>query len=167
MHHLYVLHVLRGSHHGVLRLTDARDNHGRLVFFIVKTLFLDYLPYQILCILGIVDGEVVTIADVLALNAQDACKDAVKRSHPKRPGVALVHQFLYALAHLVGCLVGEGERKDVPGLVTLPKQIGNLIGEHTRLATAGAGNHQRGSAAMLHGGTLTFVQFGEEIYFHI
>ena len=49
-----------------------------------------------------------------------------------------------ALAHLVGGLVGKRDRGDVARrIAALLDQIGDLVGDHARLAAARPGQHQQ------------------------
>ena len=69
---------------------------------------------DLLLVRVVVDGEAVAIAEQSGVAAQDAGTDAVKGAHPLRGFAA--HEFLGALAHLFGGLVGEGQGHDLPGL---------------------------------------------------
>ena len=71
-------------------------------------------------------------------------------SSPDQPGDAL--------AHLVGGLVGEGDGHDLPGLDAGGDQVGDPMGEHPRLAAAGAGQDQQRTDWVRHRLALRRVQ---------
>ena len=52
-------------------------------------------------------------------------------------------QFGYALGHLFGGLVGEGDGQYLPRRHAVLDQFGHAIGEHARLAAARAGEHEK------------------------
>ena len=71
------------------------------------------------------------------------------------PRVEWPEQQLDALAHLLRGLVGEGDGQQLagaraPGL----HEPGDAMGEHARLARAGAGQDQQRAVAVGHGGAL-------------
>ena len=71
----------------------------------------------------------------------------------------MAEQQLDALAHLLRGLVGEGDGQQLagaraPGL----HEPGDAMGEHARLARAGAGEDEQRAFAVGHGGALGLVQ---------
>ena len=59
----------------------------------------------------------------------------------------MTHLQGYALLHLAGSLVGKRERHDLPGLISLLHQPGNLVGEHAGLPATRTCYHQHGGIA--------------------
>ncbi len=111
----------------------------------------------------VVDGEVAGDADRLAVATQDAHADGVERAQPHAGGGA-AEQHLDALAHLARRLVGEGDREDLLGTGALGgDDVGDAVGQHARLATAGAGEDQQGSVGGLDRAPLRLVEAGEQI----
>ena len=55
-----------------------------------------------------------------------------------------LHTYLAGntLFHLTGCLIGKGQREDVPRIVTVLQQIGDFISQHARLPRTRTGYHQ-------------------------
>ena len=75
------------------------------------------------------------------------------------PRVRVAEQQLDALAHLLRGLVGEGDGQDLagaraPGL----HEPGDAVGEHARLARAGAGQDEQRAVAVGHGLALGRVE---------
>ena len=71
---------------------------------------------------------------MFVLGSQYAQEDAVEGAHPQSTGIIVAHYLRYARFHLSCSLVGEGEGKYAPWLVTLLHEIGYLVCQHTRLA---------------------------------
>jgi hypothetical protein len=68
-------------------------------------------------------------------------------------------QPLHPFAHLLGGLVGEGDRQDLPGLRHVRvDQIGDPVGEHPGLAAAGPSEYQQRSLTVCDGLALGLVE---------
>ena len=91
--------------------------------------------------------------------AQNAVEDAVEGAHPQAGSLFRPHLQGDALLHFLGGFVGEGQSQDVLRCHPLLHQPRDFIGEHTGLAAARTGNHQRGSVATDHGALLRGIQF--------
>ena len=90
----------------------------------------------------------------------------MERAHLQAAPPLIAHKAQYAPFHLLGCLVGEGEAEDVPGLqVVMYEQIGNLIREHTGLARPCARYDKLRSVAINHRLSLVVVELFEESLF--
>jgi len=64
--------------------------------------------------------------------------------------------------HLVSGLVGEGDGCDVARLqAAFAHHVGDLLGDHARLAAARAGQDEAGAVEVLHGFALGGVQMGQ------
>ena len=68
------------------------------------------------------------------LAAQDAGKEAVERAAPKGLRQFGSHNGGDALVHFTRRLVRKCERHDAPRRYALFQEVGNLIGQHPRLA---------------------------------
>ena len=91
---------------------------------------------------------------------QNANPDRMKRPHPDRAR-GQVEEVLHPAAHLARGLIGKGDGEDLARLgATLLDQPGDAVGEHTRLATAGAGKDQQRPIVGGHGRPLRRVQPG-------
>ena len=99
--------------------------------------------------------------------AQEPVRQPVKGADPKLPG-GRVKQRFNAGAHLVGRLVGEGDRKQVPWRGALRAyQPGGAMHQHARLAAAGAGQYQHRLLSRRHGLPLGGIQRLENMgYIH-
>ncbi len=74
--------------------------------------------------------------------------------------LVVLQQVADTHAHLVGSLVGERDRGDVARLVAaLLDQVGNLVGDHARLAAARTGQHQQGAVEIGNGFALHGIEF--------
>ena len=105
----------------------------------------------------VVDAERARVAEPIGVGAQDAHARGVERADPHlerhRPD-----QRGHTLAHLAGGLVGERDRQDLHGMHALVDEVGDAMGQHPRLARAGAGDHQQRTAAVHDGVELVGVQ---------
>ncbi len=91
----------------------------------------------------VVDREVRLVTEARRLGAQDATARGVEGEDPDRARDA-AEQALEALAHLRRRLVRERDRKDLVRLHAAGReQMGDPVGEHARLARAGAGDHEQ------------------------
>ena len=94
-------------------------------------------------VVGVVDGEARIDADGRAVAAQHAGAERVEGAHGHVPA-ALADEGEDARAHLGGGLVGERHGQDVPRLDALhADQVRDAVGQHARLARAGAGQDQQ------------------------
>ena len=87
----------------------------------------------------------VKYVQTVAFLSQQAGKKAVEGAAPHAAAIHVGTQPADSFVHLAGCLVGEGESHDVPGLATLMQQPGYLIGQYAGLARPGTGNDQFGA----------------------
>ena len=88
----------------------------------------------------------------------------MKGAHIDLAGVLVAYKVADAILHFVGGLVGERQRKDVPGLHALLDEIGNLIRQHTGLTRSGTGNDQLRTVAIFNGQALALVQVVNQIH---
>ena len=82
----------------------------------------------------------------------------VERTHADIAAAVIGDHLRDALAHLLGGLVGEGERQDVEGRHALLDHIGDARGQHARFARTGAGDDERRGVVIDHGIALCGVQ---------
>ena len=151
--------ILRRQQQVVLGHRDAVGDAVGLVHLVVELHLLDDALHQRAGISLVVDGEVGVEADVLGLSPQDAGKHRVEGAHLQPGGTVLPHQAPYAFLHLAGSLVGKRQRQDIPRCHAPLQQVGNLIGQHTRLSRPCTGYHQLWPVAVFHGLPLAIVQF--------
>ena len=123
---------------------------------------LDGIAEHPLGLLGVEDGERAREPNRLAMRAQRAMADAVKSPAPETGGFD-AGEFLHAVEHLAGGLVGEGEQQDLAGPDALRKQVGHAVGEGARLTRAGAGEDQQRARFRRHRGELLVVQLRAEV----
>ena len=91
---------------------------------------------------------------------QNANPDGMKRPHPDRAR-GQVQEILHPAAHLARGFIGKGNGEDRARLsATLLDQPGDAVGEHARLATAGAGKDQQWPIVRGHCRPLRRVQSG-------
>ncbi len=101
-------------------------------------------PHQPGLVLAVEQGEGLAVAQAVDVPAQDAQAQAVEGGHDQPPPRA-AQALAGALTHLAGGLVGEGDRRDaVRRQARDLDEVGDLGGDHPRLARAGAGEHQQG-----------------------
>ena len=95
----------------------------------------------------VVDGEGSLVAQAVAVGPQDADTGGVEGGHP-HPAATGTDQGGHPLAHLVGCLVGEGDGQDLPRRrVAHGDEVGDPPGEDPGLPRSGPGHdQQRGPA---------------------
>ena len=79
-------------------------------------------------------------------------------AHPEFRGRLLAYDFAYALAHLGGRLVGEGQGHDARRVDAVAQKVHYLVCQHARLARAGTGDYELGASEVFDGGTLRFVE---------
>ena len=106
----------------------------------------------------VVDRVLAGVAQARGLGAQQARAGGVEGHDPHAAG-RVAEQQLDALAHLLRGLVGERDGQQLAG----PRaaglhEPGDAMGEHARLARAGAGQDQQRAVAVGHGGALGLVQ---------
>ncbi len=110
----------------------------------------------------VVDHEVGGDADRVAIPAEDAGAHGVEGPQP-HPADVGAEQLLHPAAHLPRRLVGEGYRQDLLGTHTAGgDDVGDAMGEHPGLATAGAREDQEGAVRGLHRLALGRVEGGEQ-----
>jgi len=83
----------------------------------------------------------------------------VERADIDLIGGIAAQQLGGAFAHLACRLVGERDRADLARRkIAVAHQMRDLFGNHTRLAGAGAGQHQQRSIAVFDGGALLRIE---------
>ena len=114
---------------------------------------------QVAAVLGIEDGEARLEAQPGVFAAKDVQAQGMEGGQGQAPPRAPFQQPADPFPHFPGGLVGEGDGHDVPGRQpALPDQVGDLVGDDTGLAAAGAGQHQQGAIDVADGGALGGVQ---------
>ena len=142
----------------VLGQRDARGHRGGLVAVVGEVQLADEALEQVAAVRRVVDGERLGEADALGVFTQDAREDRVEGPHADVARALARHHLRDAVAHLLGGLVGEGERQDVPRFDPLFYHVGDARGEHARLARARSGDDERGGVVVDHGGILGGVE---------
>ena len=115
-------------------------------------------------VLGVVDRELAGPAEATDLGAQDPHAGLVERRDPHPGAHPVPEELAHALLHLVGGLVGEGDRQDRPRRdVVVLDQVRDAVREHPGLARPGTGDAQHRPLDGLDGRALRLVQPGEEV----
>ena len=129
-------------------------------------LFVDIFRFQQLLddadlVVGVENGELRLEIDQFGMLAQDAGRDRVEGAHPGQ-AIERRHQFVNALLHLGGGLVGKGHSENLaaPGYA-LVENMGDAGGENAGLAGAGAGQNQQRPLGRQHGIALLGIETGE------
>ena len=106
----------------------------------------------------VVDRELARVAEPVGVGSEHPRAGRVEGHHPHRAH-APPDQQLGAVAHLAGRLVGERDREDLARLDRAGRdQVGDPVGQHPRLARAGAGEDQQRPVAVGDGLALGLVQ---------
>src|SRR5207249_4494871 len=158
--------VLPGADAVVFRVADpAQGLPGREVALGLAG-FGEQLLHQALLVVGVVDGEIALVAERLDFAAQDADAERMEGRDQRLGRPFRTEEAVHALAHLVGGLVGERHRQDVLGTRgAVTDQVGDAVRDDARLAAPGAGQHERGPAAMLDRLALPLVQTSQQVHF--
>ena len=158
-HQFHIGQVFQRTDEVVLRDADAAVHLVGLVQLVVQLPLLHDALDHAAAVVGIVDREVLGVAQLVGLRAQDAAEHAVEGAHPQVGGLAAAHHRGDARLHLLGRLVGEGQGQDPEGVHLLAgHQVRNAHGKHLGLAATRPGDHHRGAIGMLHCRTLCGVQ---------
>ena len=153
--------VSGGEHQSVLCIGDAVLHAGGLIDLFVEVHLADDEFEEAEAVGGVVDGVVRLIAKSLAFYAEDAGEDAMEGAHPEGCCLLGRDKLGYAVAHLAGGLVREGQGQYVPGLHALFQEVGYLVGEDARLAAACSCNDKRGGIVAEHRFALAGIEFFE------
>jgi hypothetical protein len=109
----------------------------------------------------VVDREVRPVAEPRCLAAQDPAAGGVEGEDPE-PTRRRAEQVLEPLLHLVRGLVREGDPEDLVRLHAAGgDQVSDAVGEDTRLARAGSGDHEQRPLSLQHRLALRRVEVGE------
>ena len=134
--------ILFGRNQVVLGPTDRRRDARRRFVNQLDLRIVERRLEQLLAILDVNDREVLVQADQRRVTSQQACTEAMKCPQPD----AIVRdQSVQPRAHLVGRLVGEGQRDDLMIGNPLLQQIGNAMRHDARLTAARPGQNQQGT----------------------
>jgi len=111
---------------------------------------------------GVEDGKFRFVAEVRRFLAQDGQPQRVEGGDGQAARVLALQQLADALLHLARRFVGEGDGGNVDGRVAaFLDQVGDLVGDHPRLAAAGTGQHQEGAVEILYRFALRGIEVGE------
>ena len=131
-----------GRNQAVLGIGDARGYGIGLVLVVRQVHVANDGLQQVLDVRRLIDGERLGKTYAVGIFAQYAGKYRVERSHAYVAALRADHA-LDALAHLLGGLVGKGQRKYVEGCNSLFYHVGYARGQHARLARARSGDYER------------------------
>ena len=148
----------------VLGAGDAAVDRVGLVELVVEAEALDHILDDAPAVLRVIDGEVGGVIDPLALDPEDAGKDGVEGAHPDVARLGLAYNLADAALHLARGLVGEREGEDGERIDALVDEVGDAVGEDTRLAGTGSGDHHHGAFDVAGGGPLCVVQSLEHLH---
>ncbi len=160
------LAVLCGPKHLVLRDADAAPDARRAELLLGDPEGLHDAAHQRLGIVGVVDGEVAGIAELLGLEPEEAGAERMERPHPERLA-PLADQGGDPALHLPRRLVREGERQDGPRRNAEMHQVRGAVREDARLPAARTrhdhdGAVERGDCFSLNG--IEVVQEGHNAF---
>ena len=142
---------------------DARQ-HALGEHLVVQVQILDDVADEGLLIVLVVDAEAPVVPKGFDLHGQKPRAETVEGEQPHAAFPA--GQLLHPLLHLLGSLVGEGQRQDMIGSHALFRdEVGDPHGQHPGLAAAGAGQYQQGAFRTGDRFPLGRIQF-RQIYFH-
>ena len=145
----------------VLRVRDLRVDAARGEALRVLLQLLEHLLDEPHLVGAVVDREVRLVAQPLGLSAEHAAAGGVEREDPDRPRHRAEHRR-QPLAHLAGGLVRERDREDLVRLhADRGGQVRDAVGEHARLAGAGARDHEQRPLRVQHGLPLGRIQVRE------
>ena len=147
-----------GGHQTVFGIGYARSQEVGLVFLVRKVQLADDGLQQVLAVRRFVDGERIGETDAVGVLAQDTRKNRVEGSHADIAAAVVGDHLRDAFAHLLGGLVGKGEREDVEGSHALLDHIGDARGQHPRFARTRARDNKRRGVVIHDGGALSGVQ---------
>ena len=142
----------------VFGIGNARRQHVGLVLLVRKVQFADDRLQEVLAVAGFVDRERVGEPDLPGVLPQDTRKNRVERTHADITAAVVGQHLRNALAQLLGGLVGEGQRQNIPGLYALFDHVCYTRGQHAGLARPGARDDERRRVVIDHGIPLGGVQ---------
>ena len=102
-------------------------------------------PEGLPCVVGIVDRVILGEAHQRGVFPQQLGAEAVERSHPHRLSR---RKRVDSRAHFIGCLVREGQRRDLPGGNVVSEQIRDAMGDDARFARTGTRDDQQRAVKM-------------------
>ena len=167
-----------GIEQAALGVRDARQHRARRIGALGQPFVLERALDQRHLVAVVEHHEPRLDAGALGVAPQQAEPEAMEGADeaPAAPSAAPItrrldvirhagEQRLDALAHLGGRLVGEGDRDDARRIdPPLLDQPADAVGDHPRLAGAGAGEHELGPVAVGDGGDLLRVEGLLEIH---
>ena len=110
-------------------------------------------------VIGVEDGKAAAQADGGVLDLQELQAQGVEGADGQLAGRLALDPLANAFAHLLGRLVGEGDRGDALGRVAAAvDQVGDLFHDHPGLAAAGACQHQQWALVVQHRGALGGIE---------
>ncbi len=110
------------------------------------------------------NGEIAGKSKMRGLAAEQARAEGVERGDPHVGGglPAGLQDAVDTIAHDFGGLVGEGDGEDGVSRHVSFEQMGDAVGDHARLARAGARQYQHGAFGSENGFALAFVESVEK-----
>ena len=105
-----VVEVLLHRNQLVLRRRNAAQHQAGLVELVVEVQLFQNLAHQGFGVLGVVDGEVARVAELVGLGAQDFGKHRVEGAHPQVAGVGPTTFSMRARISLAALLVKVSDR---------------------------------------------------------
>ena len=151
------------AEHVVLPVADALGDRARGRGALGHLELLQALLHQAPAVVLVVDDEMGRQPDVATVLAQDAHAHRVECGDHRRPDPGRQQERLDPSGHLLGGLVGERDRQEVPRREGLPaREPGDPVRDDARLAAAGAGQHEQRPLAHRDGFALRRIQVVEE-----
>jgi len=145
--------------------TDAPQQGVALAQQVGET-FLEQAPEEPMLLVVVHDLPLGIEAQGGARFAQDAQPQGVESGDGEELGLD-AGQGLDAHLHFVGRLVGKGDGQHLPGRQShLQDQVGDLVGDHPRLARAGAGDDEQGRVEVQHRLPLLGIEARQDVSGH-
>jgi hypothetical protein len=111
-------------------------------------------------VVGVEHRESATQAELVVFDLQQLQSERMKRADHEFVGAGALQQPRRAFAHLACGLVGKRDRRNLARRqVLVAHQVGDLLGDHARLAGSGAGQDEQRTVAVFDGCALLRVEF--------
>ena len=112
-----------------------------------------------LCIVGVEHRETAAQICTRMFDLQELQSERMERAHAEAFGRGAGNETADAFAHFARGLVGKRDRGDLGRRQAAAlDQVGDLLGDHARLARTRAGEHEQGTVAVLDRGALLGIQ---------
>ncbi len=151
-----------GCEPAIFPMIDHAGEHARGPALVVDVLGRQNLLEQADLVVDIENGEIGFQAYQLGVAAQNLHADGVESTEPRHAFHHLADHVANALLHLARGLVGEGDGEDFARAGAAGREdVRDAGGQHARLTSAGAGQHEDRTVERFHRATLLGVEIGQ------